>query len=645
MHHTKSQTPQAIDQMFKEISKFSIIALTGRTGSGCSTAAKLLSSKILPLPNIGGSHFQGNEARKYRIIKEYIDTSWTKFEWLQVKSIITKFILELDYEGFIDLITEITQKERAEITRIMLDGQEKYNEMHEKVIRFESMPSTTIDDLKNKKISGYSLFYKHLPEYAKELRDLLNKIKPGAYTSTYQQVGDNIRASGKSNEKTFSPDKIFCFANAINEAIKYAHHNAKTKDEKCFIVIDAIRNPYEAIYLRERYSDFHVLAVNTSNENRLRHLKIGHKFTDEQIKELDEKEYPKSLKNESRFISQDIQRCIELADIHINNPRNDNYGESELASQLAWYVALIMHPGLVMPTSMEICMQIAYSAKKSSGCISRQVGAVVTDSKFSIKSVGWNNTPQGQVPCLLRSAKHLIKGEDTHAYSKYERNNSEFRIKIKEKFNSIIENDTEGLNLAYCFKDIQNAVEGEKNQVHTRSLHAEENAFLQISKHGGQALIGGILFTTASPCELCAKKAFQLGISKIYYIDPYPGIATDHILGGGENKPELILFRGAVGAAFHKLYQPVMPFKDELELKFSLPKFKTTDQIEIDSLKEKNIMLLEKVKLLEEKILSKETTVTAPTDAQEQQAQGITITAPSHDSSYTAATPPSAPGL
>ncbi|WP_407675469.1 hypothetical protein [Paraburkholderia sabiae] len=87
-----------------------------------------------------------------------------------------------------------------------------------------------------------------------------------------------------------------------------------------------------------------------------------------------------------------------------------------------------------------------------------------------------------------------------------------------------------------------------------------------MAKYGGQSILGGYLFTTASPCELCAKKAYQLGIRKIYYIDPYPGIATNHVLASGTQRPELSLFEGAIGAAYHDLYQPVMSYKDELPL-------------------------------------------------------------------------------
>lgn len=70
--------------------------------------------------------------------------------------------------------------------------------------------------------------------------------------------------------------------------------------------------------------------------------------------------------------------------------------------QLLRFMALIRQPGIITPTQIERTMQVAYNAKLNSGCISRQVGAVVTDAKFSIKAIGWNDVPAGQTPCNLR---------------------------------------------------------------------------------------------------------------------------------------------------------------------------------------------------------------------------------------------------
>jgi deoxycytidylate deaminase/cell division protein FtsB len=479
-----------------------------------------------------------------------------------------------------------------------------YEEAHKKVTEHMALGEDTLEKINEKKLSAYELYFKYLPEFSDEIKNALKGISLSAYTKIYQQVGDNIRASGKANKSQFDPEKIFLFPKTINKIIKSARYAYSRENRPCHIVIDAIRNPYEAVFLKERYADFYLISINTSNENRLKHLQESHKFSTQQIKELDEKEYPEKLEGYNKYTSQNIQKCIEIADIHINNPKNDNYGTSELSCQLAWYVSLMMHPGLVMPSSIENCMQIAYSAKKSSGCISRQVGAVVTDNTYSIKSVGWNNSAQGQVPCILRSAENLLSGIDNEAYSFYERNDHTFRETISNKYSNLIAH-TEGRNLSFCFKDIQNEIENQKNQknqVHTRSLHAEENAFLQISKHGGQQIKGGYLFTTASPCELCAKKAYQLGITKIYYIDPYPGIATSHILNCGQNSPELLLFRGALGSAYHRLYQPIMPYKDELEMAFLIPKKGNSKTTQIKRLENENNVLKAQVEDLKKQL-------------------------------------------
>ncbi|MGB1951989.1 MAG: hypothetical protein ACPHQ9_14540, partial [Marinobacter sp.] len=103
---------EALDVVFKESNDFIVIGLTGRTGSGCSTTADLLAKTKLPLPGTGESHFHGNEARKYKIIKSFLEKRWQPFEWLQVGSIITRFILSLNFSEFVSLVARITSVDR-----------------------------------------------------------------------------------------------------------------------------------------------------------------------------------------------------------------------------------------------------------------------------------------------------------------------------------------------------------------------------------------------------------------------------------------------------------------------------------------------------------------------------------------------------
>lgn len=600
MKNESSHQTKAVKNIFNESSNFILIGLTGRTGSGCSTTARLLKSQSIDLPDTMNANLKNNELRKYRIVKRYIESNWQPFYCIKVSDIITRYILELPFPQFSKFVGAVLNLKPAETFSFLSTFKIEYEAAHKKIVELLSMPEDSTEQIDSKKDEAFTIYTEYLPQFSQRLREELSKISPNAYTKVFQATGDNVRTSGKANSRQFSPNKLFELTKTINKVIKSIRHHCLKNNQPCHIVIDAIRNPYESIYLRERYADFFLISINTGNSLRLDNLRKSHKFSEQQIQELDQKEYPKKLRGYEKFTSQDIQKCIEFSDIHINNPGHDQFAINELKVQLFWYVALMHHPGLIMPTATERCMQIAYSAKINSGCISRQVGAVVTDESHSVKAVGWNNSPQGQVPCVLRNTEDLILGHDKEAFSSYERENIEFRELITNKFDPLRASPhLAGRNLSFCFKDIKNELERDNNQVHTRSLHAEENAFLQISKSGGQKLNGGILFTTASPCELCSKKAYQLGIAKIVYIDPYPGIANDHILAVGENPPKLELFRGAIGRAYHQLYQPFMPYKDELSLLLQVEKPTNKKEIYVKDLETENKKLREKLAILE----------------------------------------------
>jgi len=415
---------------------------------------------------------------------------------------------------------------------------------------------------------AYRVFFSELRLRSEAIRTALSSKSRSDYTSVYQALGDNIRRSGWALDSAVDNEMLFVLPETVGLLIELARaHNRLSGDADCF-VIDAIRHPFEARYFRETYSGFYLMAVSTDEADRRRRL-ASLNFRKEEIDRLDKKEYPAEnnpLSGYDAFVSQDIQTCLEEADIYIRNGDSTLKGiYHELTEQLVKYVSLMQHPGLVTPTRMERCMQTAFTAKVNSGCISRQVGAAVTDTNFSIRGIGWNESPKGQVPCLLRNVHHLMTGLDGRAYSKYEKEDKEFKEHMIEQVIVKVKSTSfEGRNLSFCFRTHYNDMKGTKNQVHTRALHAEENAFLQVAKYGGQALEGGYLFTTAGPCELCAKKAYQLGIKKIFYVDPYPGISIDHVLDSGSHKPELELFSGAIGKAYHQMYEPFLPHKDEL---------------------------------------------------------------------------------
>lgn len=164
----------------------------------------------------------------------------------------------------------------------------------------------------------------------------------------------------------------------------------------------------------------------------------------------------------------------------------------------------------------------------------------------------------------------LQSNPDEDVYSDLEREDSLIQRYVKgynfsdqRKINNICE----GITPSYCFKSLYGKITHEKEQKDSRAMHGEERAFHSCGNKG--LAEGGCLFTTSSSCERCTIIANEYNIKKIYYIETYPGIAQSHVNSSGpkEGRAEFILYKGAIGVAYTKLYSPILPIKDELELR------------------------------------------------------------------------------
>lgn len=482
----------------------------------------------------------------------------------------------------------------------------------------------------------YDYVYRALPEASKELWEEIRQVRRGLPTIIMQDIGINLRTWGRpivygdGVSKTIQEDGFLTIAKRINLCLKvlrdYLQKLKEFKDvlisdekyeailasleretQRVMVVIDSIKNPFESMYLKARYSSYYLVAISTDEKERRAHLEgIPKRLTSDEIRAIDTiellSEYKKFAGDKSAtdpvsysaltvnslqplkeklnarfsailpFVMQNVERCVEVADIFIYN-RTDNQQRLLLKRNLVRYVSLIMNPGLVLPTDIERCMQIAQTAKVSSGCVSRQVGAVLTDANYQVRSIGWNDVPPGRVPCTYRDIFDISRHWSTAAYSDYENDDGDtFQQHLRKMGEQVTQAQRTmselGKRLPYCFKDIFNSIDHNKNQVHPRSLHGEERAFLNLADQGGTSIRGGYLFTTSSPCELCSKKACYMGISKIYYVEPYVGLSAKHVMSDGEveQRPVQELFTGALGRAYTYLYTPVLPKKDEMEM-------------------------------------------------------------------------------
>ncbi|OXB17495.1 cytidine/deoxycytidylate deaminase family protein [Flavobacterium reichenbachii] len=587
-----------IEKIYELRKSFTIIALTGRKGSGCSDIAKQLENGFSDNPDIfrypETNSVTHNSYRKYRIVYEYSKVNFKKHILISYKDILIIFVLMKDWDSFISFLTCDNLKEefyksnlghlsdfKKEIEKLN-SLKEEYNALHEKVVEYINCRRAN-ERLKRLREIYSSDSFKSFCIKLHLMLELVSKVKRN---KVLQIIGNNIRKSGRYDDETnVDLNNIFTIADLINTLIKaYSKEDKKKSTE---IVIDSLRNPLEIMFFRQRLSAFYCMAINRVEENRKLEIKERYKNDNyEDVEKLITEEYNGAKSKD--FYKINVSQCIQNADIHISFKSYEDVDflnkeikekKENVSPYFSWqmqllkFLSLIDQPGIVTPSPEERCMQLAFTAKYNSGCISRQVGAAITDENYAIKAIGWNNTPEGQVPCSLRNADDLLNNDgDIEAFTSYEKSNIDFQRAFRKNFenDSVKANhkDLKGRNVCFCFKSLINSYSDGKNQVHTRSLHAEESAFLQITKYGGQGIENGKLFTTASPCELCSKKAYQLGIKVIYYIDPYPGISLEHILTAGskERNPTMRLFHGAIGNAYHWLYEPFMAYKDELGL-------------------------------------------------------------------------------
>lgn len=633
---------------------FTIIGLTGAMGSGCSETAELLTKDIdyffdetklrmpkdIPLKDKEGELIYDNVLfqRKYQICFNYMSKNWSRYVFIDYKKALFLYCLHyfinkkksIDFENdFSSFITKTYTKasihdkddfedsdkliSKDEVDNIFNSEKERLSSFVNNIKAFGGGNVDLInikDDEKLKEL--YHEFFDSSSVFNKLFKNFDTLFRSKNYYLRelfFHKVGCSIRSTGNPeiNKNKPTTHNVFNISKLINRLIK-AYKNYEPNNNKCQIVINSLKNSLEIMYFKERYSAFYMMAIHNENNrdviynNMVKDLTYKEE-TIHKLKELDKTEYLTNDFKKGHFSSPDIENCIQKSDIHIiyNIPEKPldqlPIGFNTLHEQLIKYLSLIQQPGIITPSNIEKCMQIAFNSKLNSGCISRQVGATVTNENFSVKAIGWNDTPKKTIPCLLRNVEEVIDSssleKNDHTYSEFELPDSDFKyIKNEKHFDKEGESSNtkyigknfsknvkskytneklsilkdEGKNFSYCFKTLHNCFVGEENQVHTRSLHAEENAMLQISKFGGQGLKNGYLFVTASPCELCSKKSYQLGITQIYYIDKYPGIAKEHIIGVGFDAPKLNQFNGVVGRSFNKLYEPFLSYKDELNI-------------------------------------------------------------------------------
>jgi deoxycytidylate deaminase len=368
------------------------------------------------------------------------------------------------------------------------------------------------------------------------IKEIAKKEKDDDYTRfDLQDIGNRLRRNNK--DTAFLAKKV----------IKLIEENP----DKGPIVIDSFRNQGEVLEFL-KFSNFFLIAIDANFDVRWKRLSPQYKDNLYQFKIDDERD-----KGEDDIYGQQVQKCVDMADIVIINdedfPKNSR-SESEFIGKLAKYVEMIIKPGLQNPTKKEAFMNIARAESLRSLCLQRKVGAVIVkivDEKRALDeekvtqlviATGYNEVPLGIRPCIEQGGcyrdKVKFKQIESLIYCPFCGN------KFKKK------------NFcSKCHKNMNKELFQNKYLDFCRALHAEETAILQASKLGSISLENAWLYTTTFPCFLCSKMIVDIGIKKVIYIEPYPSEEARELL----NLSGIVLdkFEGVTAQGYYKLYRYV----------------------------------------------------------------------------------------
>lgn len=241
-----------VDKIYKLRKNFVVIGLTGRTGSGCSTVAKLLSTQN---PEEFKSEYRevnsdpiNNDVRKNRIIYRYILKNWSPFTVIKASDIIFFYALLQNFDEFSRLLAKCSKDANNEGKLSDRDSDrsnEIMNDLKKVKTNFEELSAIAkecnsfLEKKENKEkcndTSKYlKLILKDIPTFRVELGKALEKSKK-ILSDELQTWGNNIRVYDSivaPNDRIQSEHAPSCLARKINQFLKLIRvENKKQKKQ------------------------------------------------------------------------------------------------------------------------------------------------------------------------------------------------------------------------------------------------------------------------------------------------------------------------------------------------------------------------------------------------------------------------------
>jgi len=332
-------------------------------------------------------------------------------------------------------------------------------------------------------------------------------------------------------------------------ADKTCEKATKDGNQRKDIVFDSIRNPAEIGFLKGKFADFYVIAVDCAEVDRWDRVKnkdyLNKGLTYENFKKDDARD-----KNEEGIVyGQQVALCVDEADYLIRND-SDLMVTSEpaykriLRGKLEDPISLFRGESR-LPNKSETYMSIAYTASLMSECIKRQVGAVIIDKSGNVVSMGYNINPSPLKPC-------------------YKQFGDCYREIAISEIMSAVNNcpscgkELDGLEYPYtcphCKVSVYRKIISDRAIGRCMALHAEEKA---LANADSTNLRNCTMFVTTFPCFHCAQQILDAGIGRLYYVESYPDLDAVKLFNSAkslERSIKIQKFEGVKARAYVRFF-------------------------------------------------------------------------------------------
>ena len=346
-----------------------------------------------------------------------------------------------------------------------------------------------------------------IKERTKAFSELKNRIDNGNYLRTHY---DNKSILAEFAITTISQDRNKFFKGS--DAKVTATSEMKSR-RKCFI-IDSLKNTEEINLLRLIYRDmFYLFSIYSPSPER-REVLAAKDLAPSEIDDLVDLD-----EHEDSHFGQDVRNTFVEADFFV---RASDANIGKVKSNIERYLSLIFEAEVLTPLPQENAMYQATSAAGNSACLSRQVGACITDQNTALISVGWNDVPKFGGSLYIDGFERDDRCFVNRQFCSNDTHKSELADSIVESILNI--DEIKSISNNSVVDKLEKIVRSSKlkNLIEfSRSVHAEMHAIISGSQLSGSAMIGGKLFCTTYPCHNCARHIVAAGISEVYYIEPY----------------------------------------------------------------------------------------------------------------------------